>query len=103
MAQAKPDWLSVTLDNVLFMNSDNGYTNGLFFSWFDIAQNIKADPGFPVGTMLWSLSRDDSTSLEVSAKTVGQVMSTPDDILLEDPFQPPDDLPYAGLFFYSDS
>ena len=36
-------------------------------------------------------------------KTIGQTMITPDDIEVDPPILPPDDLPYGGLLFYSDT
>ena len=103
MARGEADWLSVTLDNDLFVGSDSGYTNGIYFSWFDTPANNKAEPGFLARAMLWSLSDDGAAVLEVSAKTIGQTMIAPGDITLESPPLPPDDLPYAGLLSYSDT
>ena len=105
VAQAEADWSSITIDNDLFLGSgsDNGYTNGIYYSWFDTPANNRAEAGFLARAMLWSLSDDGSVVLEVSAKTIGQTMIAPDDITLEDPPLPPDDLPYAGLLFYSDT
>jgi len=100
IAQAEANWMSFTFDNDVFVGTDNSYTNGMFFSWYDTAANNKPEPGFFARAMLWSLPEGEP-QLTVSARTVGQVMSTPEDIDVVDP--PPDDLPYAGLLFYSDT
>jgi hypothetical protein len=100
LAQAEADWGSFTLDNDTFIGEDQGYTNGLYYSWYDTPANNKAKPGFLARAMLWSLADADGP-LTLSAKTIGQTMSTPEDITIPNP--PLDDLPYAGLLFYSDN
>jgi lipid A 3-O-deacylase len=100
LAQAEADWGSFTLDNDTFIGEDQGYTNGLYYTWYDTPDNNKAKPGFLARAMLWSLA-DADEPLTLSANTIGQTMSTPGDITIPDP--PLDDLPYAGLLFYSDS
>ena len=100
---AASDWYSLTIDNDLFVGSDNGYTNGIYFSWFDTPEGKDAEPGLLASAMLWSLPERVGDTQSVSVRTVGQTMVTPDDITLEDPPRPPDDLPYAGLLFYSDT
>lgn len=102
LAQAEADWFTVTMDNDAFAGNDNGYTNGLYVSWYDTPDNNKPEPGFLARAMLWSLS-DDTPLREVGIKTIGQTMITPDDIEVDPPILPPDDLPYGGLLFYSDS
>ncbi len=103
VVQSEADWSSVTIDNDLFVGSDNGYTNGIYYSWFDTPANDSAVPGILARSMLWSFSEDEPVGLEVSIKTIGQTMISPDNITLENPPLPPDDLPYAGLLFYSDT
>ena len=99
---ADSDRSSLTIDNDLFVSSDNGYTNGIYYSWADTPDNNKAEIGWLVQAMRWSLTERGSAANEYSVKTIGQSMVTPDDIKLEDPPQPPEDLPYAGLLFYND-
>ena len=99
---AEANWSSLTIDNDLFVGNDNGYTSGLYYSWFDTPKKNKPEPGFLARVMLWSIS-DGPAVAEVSIKTIGQSIVTPDDINLEDPLRPPDDLPYGGLLFYSDN
>ena len=103
LAQAEADWYSFTLDNDTFVGNDNGYTNGMFFTWIDTADNNKPEPGFLARAMSWSLPDGDATAREVSLGTIGQLMITPDDIEEDPPILPPDDLPYGGLLYYSDT
>lgn len=99
---AEADWSSLTFDNDLFLGTDDGYTNGIYYSWYDTPDNNKAEIGFLARAMRWSLTDRDPALYEVSIKTIGQSMVTPADISLEDPPRPPEDLPYGGLLFYSD-
>jgi lipid A 3-O-deacylase len=99
-AYSEADWLSVTMDNDALEGTDNGYTNGIFFSWYDTPLNNKAKPGFLSRAMLWSLP-DGEPQTAVNTNTIGQVMQTPEDIEIVTP--PLDDLPYAGLLFYNNS
>ena len=99
---AEADWSSLTIDNDLFVGNDNGYTSGIYYSWYDTPDNNKAEIGFLARAMRWSLTDRYPAKAEVSIRTIGQTMVTPDDIKLEDPPLPPEDLPYGGLLFFSD-
>lgn len=104
IAQAEAEWFSVTMDNDTFVGNDNGYTNGLYVSWFDGPEGeIKAEPGFLASLMKWSLPDNGASGIGWDIKTIGQTMVTPDDIEEDPPILPPDDLPYGGLLFYNDS
>jgi hypothetical protein len=102
-ALAAADWVSVTTDNDAFVGNDNGYTNGIFVSWYDGLEGEKAEPGFLARAMLWSLPDSSSSTLDIDIGTIGQIMTTPDDIEKDPPDLPPDSMPYAGLLFYSDT
>jgi lipid A 3-O-deacylase len=103
-ARAEAEWISLTLDNDTFIGNDNGYTNGVFVSWFDGPEGEeKAEPGFLAQAMVWSLPDAGSDAIGFDIKTIGQIMATPDDIELDPPNTPPDEMPYAGLLFYTDS
>jgi len=102
-ALAEVDWVSVTIDNDAFVGNDNGYTNGLFVSWIDTPAGKKAEPGFLARAMLWSLPDSSSSTTDFDIGTIGQTMTTPDDIEKDPPILPPDSLPYAGLLFYTDT
>ena len=102
LAQAEADWLTFTLDNDILVDSDGGYTNGLFLSWYDTKHNNKPKPGILAQAMLWSLPDVAGKPMaELSSNTIGQAIMTPGDIETEDP--PEDDLPYVGMLFYSNS
>ena len=102
LARAEADWLAFTMDNDAFVGNDNGYTNGMYFSWFNTPDNAAAEIGFLARAMKWSLPKN-SSGRKISVKTIGQTMITPDDIEEDPPILPPDDLPYGGLLFYRDS
>lgn len=95
-------WASITLDNDLFVGNDSGYSNGIYFSAYDTsdeAQNIP-DPDFWVKPLLWSLP-DSSPLAAVNAYTVGQTMSTPQDITTS--VLSEFDLPYSALLFLNNT
>ena len=100
-AAGDADWYSFTMDNDVFVGTDNGYTNGFYFSWFDTVEKTKPGIGFLARTMAWSLPDDGQPVVSASIGTIGQTIMTPDDIEIEDP--PEGDLPYAGLLFFTDS
>jgi lipid A 3-O-deacylase len=102
-ALAEVEWISFTGDNDSFIGNDNGYTNGLFVSWYDTPEGKKAEPGFLARAMLWSLPDSSSYTTDFNIGTVGQTMTTPDDIEQDPPILPPDSLPYGGLLFYTDT
>lgn len=104
-AMAEAEWMSFTMDNDTFVGNDNGYTNGMFFSWYDgPSQGEKpAEIGFLAQAMKWSLPDGGSTGEAFSIGTISQLMITPDDIEEDPPILPPDDLPYGGMLSYSDT
>ena len=104
-AFAETDWWSFTFDNDIFVGTDDGYTNGLYLSWYDTPENSRPKPGLLAKWMMWAMPDPGGRSLvaETAVKSVGQTMITPEDITLENPPLPPEDLPYAGLLFYNDS
>ncbi len=87
-------WFAVTLDNDIVLGNDNGYTNGIYFSWFDVDnQNERLKPGPLAMPLSWSLDPE-SANMTLQSYTLGQAMVTPEDITIENP--PLDDLPYSG-------
>lgn len=96
------DYASFTMDNDILVGSDDGYTNGLYYSWYYVSEdpNRALQPKILVKPLLWSLS-DAPANITASAYSVGQAMITPEDITQENP--DPNDLPYSGLleFTYS--
>jgi lipid A 3-O-deacylase len=100
---AETDWSSLTIDNDVFYGSDDGYTGGFYYSWIDTPANNRPEIGLLAKAMRWSLSNRDLAADEYSIKTVGQAAVTPDDLDEKHPPLPPDDFPYGGLLFYSDT
>ncbi len=90
------------MDNDLFVGSDDGYTNGLYYAWYDVAfeQDSALQPGLLAKAMQWSLP-DKATNASINAYTIGQAMVTPEDISLTTP--DPNDLPYSGLLMLTNS
>jgi hypothetical protein len=92
------------MDNDTFVGEDAGYTNGIYVSWFDGPEgNNPAEIGWLARAMKWSLPDSGSSAIGFDIKTIGQTMITPDDIEQDPPIPPPDDLPYGGLLYYSDT
>lgn len=90
------EWFSVTLDNDLFIGNDNGYTNGIYFSYFDIGrvQGDQPSNSFIVSPLMWSMPSNDITNT-VNTYMIGQTMNTPSDIEISHPDE--DELPYSAL------
>ncbi len=88
------EWFAVTVDNDLLIGNDNGYTNGIFVSWFDAgSQNDRFEPHWMAAPLSWSVDMESAkTALQVY--TLGQIMVTPEDITIENP--PIDEIPYSG-------
>ncbi|QLE98172.1 lipid A deacylase LpxR family protein [Neptunomonas phycophila] len=99
---AEVDWVSVTLDNDLFVGNDNGYTNGLYVSFFDVgdASSQLPDYDFWVTPLMWSMPKN-GTLGAVNSYMIGQTMSTPSDINIVVPDE--NELPYAALLSLTNS
>ena len=103
-ARAEVEWISVTFDNDLFVANDDGYTNGLYVSWWDGPDGEEpSSPGLLAKWMMWSMPSASDNDFDIDIGTLGQTMMTPDDITEDPPTPPPDDLPYAGLLVYTDT
>ena len=100
-ASGDADWYAFTMDNDVLVGTDNGYTNGFYFSWFDTVEKNNPGIGFLARSMAWSLPDGGRPLVTASIGTIGQTIMTPDDIEIEDP--PEGDLPYAGLLFFNDA
>jgi hypothetical protein len=104
LARAEVEWISFTGDNDTFVGEDNGYTNGIYVSWIDGPEGeARAEIGWLARAMKWSLPDSGSSGIGIDLKTIGQIMTTPDDITQDPPILPPDDMPYGGLLFYADT
>jgi len=104
LVRAEFEWISTTLDNDLFLSNDNGYTNGLYVSVYDLLDEDEKDkqplPSWMLKPLLWSLSAQQPLAA-VNSYTIGQTMITPDDITVEVPSE--NDQPYAGLLFVNNT
>jgi len=98
-AHAEFDWASVTLDNDIIVNSDSGYTNGVYFSLFDVRYDDKKSKSGLLTRPLAFLQSDNKHT--INAYAFGQAMNTPTDITLANP--PLDTLPYSGLLYVTNS
>lgn len=97
------NWASITMDNDTFVGEDSGYTNGLFFSIYEVEEDRQKgiiQPDIFVKPLLW-LTGDKKASFAINSYTLGQVMVTPEDI--SDPNPPEDELPYSGLLSVTNS
>jgi len=95
-AVAETDWVSMTLDNDIFVGKDSGYTNGLYISFFDVGEKSDQIPShdFWVKPLMWSMPKISADSA-VNAYTIGQTLSTPSDIEVLVPSE--NELPYSAV------
>jgi len=93
------NWFAVTIDNDLLVGNDNGYTNGIYFSWFEVGdKNERHIPHWLVAPLSWSLDVE-STKKSIHAYSIGQIMVTPEDITIETP--PLNEMPYSGALLFN--
>ena len=100
---ANESWVSATLDNDFFVNEDNGYTNGLFLSFYDIYDDPETieEPDFWVKPLLWTLPSQDDVFAAINVYSFGQTLTTPYDISEVVPSD--DTLPYSALVHLSNT
>lgn len=97
--EEKSLWVSASLDNDLFTGSDDGYTNGVFFSSFQLHHVPPAANSLPWYFRLQSkLVEPESANTWVKVHNISQVMITPTDIEISPPDE--EDLPYAGFLYW---
>ena len=93
------NWFAVTVDNDLLVSNDNGYTNGIYFSWFKVRdQNERHAPHWLAAPLSWSLDME-SVKTSLQTYSLGQTMVTPEDITVENP--PLNELPYSGTLLFN--
>lgn len=101
-AYADVNWMSVTLDNDFFVQEDNGYTNGIYISTYDVYDNVtspqKADVW--VRPLMWSMPNR-SIDQAVNVYSFGQRLTTPYDISQTIPAD--DDLPYSAVLSFTNT
>ncbi|WP_347329970.1 lipid A deacylase LpxR family protein [Marinimicrobium locisalis] len=100
-ARADVDWITTLWHNDVFLDKDGGgYTNGLYFSWFDLSESSDKDFKAPLLTRpvnRWLMPEFDG-QLQVNEFTFGQAMMTPKNIKKAVP--DPNDAPYGGLLMF---
>ena len=104
-AHAENTLASITLDNDLFVQKDDGYTNGIYVALYESGgfdgtrfTDDRPEPSFWVKPMLWSMP-ERKTGGAVNAYNLGQSMFTPDDITEEVP--DPNDVPYSAMLAFT--
>jgi hypothetical protein len=100
--KAETDWVTVTIDNDLFVGNDSGYTNGIYLSFFDVGDSKNEIPkhDFWVAPLMWSMPKN-GTLGAVNSYMLGQTMSTPSDITVVIPDE--NELPYSALLALTNS
>ncbi|SBS26977.1 hypothetical protein MAQ5080_00689 [Marinomonas aquimarina] len=98
---------SLTLDNDYFINRDDGYTNGLYFTLYDrsgipaMADDSTApEHSVLVSPLMWSMPTERQYG-SVNALKFGQSMFTPADLTLTEP--DPNDIPYSAMLSLTNS
>jgi lipid A 3-O-deacylase len=86
---------NVTIENDLFANADDGYTNGIRFAWLSSEERAPDWAKWSASRFL-PLARDGKKRISIAA---GQSLFSPADIKLATPT--PGDRPYAGWLYAS--
>jgi hypothetical protein len=96
------NWMSATLDNDFFVNEDNGYTNGVYVSFYDIHENVTAvkQSDFWVAPLMWSMPKQGIDKV-VNVYSAGQALTTSYDIAEVNPEE--GSLPYSGLLSFTNT
>lgn len=101
MGKADFDWVSFTLDNDFFLGEDSGYTNGLFFSLYELEkEDQEIEPSWLLAPLIWSFESSPS-SFKINSYTIGQVIVTPEDITKVVPDS--NSVPYSGMLFLNNT
>ncbi|NLQ18337.1 lipid A deacylase LpxR family protein [Marinomonas sp. M1K-6] len=102
-AYADINWMSATLDNDFFVNEDNGYTNGIYISFYDVNDkplSIQA-PDIWVKPLMWSMPNSPNVDSTIKLYSLGQTLATPYDIGM--PVPPEGSFPYSGLLSFTNA
>lgn len=95
---ASMDLFSITLDNDVFVGKDNGYTNGLYISLYNM--DYRLAPNILVKPLLWSMPVW-PINYTIKVNSLGQTLVTAEDITQKNPSE--DSIPYSGLLKYTNS
>jgi len=85
---------NVTIENDMFANADDGYTNGIRFAWLSSEERAPSWAKWPWDFL--PLARGGKKRISIAA---GQSMFTPSDISISGPIR--NDRPYAGWLYGS--
>lgn len=104
LADDHVDLMTLTIENDLFVNEDNGYTNGTYLRWAHAGFERFGADNLP--DWLYALSRELYISNLPDRRCgvsylVGQAMQTPGDITRRELIE--NDLPYVGLLLWQTS
>jgi lipid A 3-O-deacylase len=91
--------LTITVENDVFTDSDNNYTNGIGIAWVSGAVDPDGNHFGDRWARFWAFLpfvADEGYTTYVSW-SLAQEMNTPDDI--DDPNPSPDDQPYSGILY----
>jgi len=102
--EPQQDIATLTFENDLFIGEDNGYTNGVYFSWAHGRWDTFDTDNLP--DWLFHLSKDLYISTmpnkhRAVSYLIGQAMQTPNDISRQDLIV--DDAPYVGVLIWQGS
>lgn len=103
-AERPVELMTLTVENDLFVNEDNGYTNGTYLSWAH--GGFEQFDGDTIPRWLHALTRDLPISTAPDrhrgvSYLIGQAMQTPGDLTRRDLIE--DDLPYMGVLLWQAS
>ena len=101
-AFADINWVSATLDNDFFVNEDNGYTNGIYVSFYNVDDKpqLTQQPGMLVKPLMWSMPNK-NVNASVNVYSFGQTLTTPYDIEEEIPAE--GTFPYSALLSFTNT
>jgi len=99
VSQAGNGALTLTVENDVFTNSDNNYTNGIGITWVSPAVDADDDGFVGQWTRFWSFLPyvADDAYTKYASWSLAQEMNTPDDIT--EPNPDTDDQPYSGILY----
>ena len=95
-------WMSATLDNDLFVGEDNGYTNGIYVSKYNVYDGSYSqhEADIWVKPLMWSMPNR-SIDQAVNVYSFGQTLTTPYDISQAIPSE--SDLPYSAVISFTNT
>ncbi|MFT2097828.1 lipid A deacylase LpxR family protein [Marinomonas sp. 2405UD66-6] len=101
-AYSDVSWMSATLDNDFFVGEDNGYTNGIYVSKYNVYDGSYSqhEADIWVKPLMWSMPNR-SIDRAVNVYSFGQTLTTPYDISQAIPSE--SDLPYSAVISFTNT